>query len=211
MIRALIRPSYRWVLLLCLALVPACGKQEPAKPAPALTQAQAASLRQQVEDLRQQAMDLSSQITQLRREHMEVMSELTTQTQRLAASLNSIDGQLGGKPIPLAIRPVAVTKGTPAADRDHAGGPIGPFARFLLIVISLLAIWIIARLFLKHLSEDEEEEDDELAPDEESPAEAETLHTPQTPAPAPAPAPEVKNPLEGEPQPPNNEGTEHKG
>lgn len=208
MIRSLIRPSYRWVLLLCLALVPACGKKEPAKPAPALTQEQADGLRKQVEELRQQAMDLSSQITQLRRDHMDMMSELTTQTQRLAASLNSIDSQLGGKMVPLAIRPAPAGKGT-AAEHNRGKGPISPFARFLLIVIILCAIWVLARLFLKHLSEDEEEEDDDLAPDEESPVEAEMPRDQQTPA--PAPTPEVKNPLEGEPLSQNNEGAEHKG
>lgn len=190
MVRTWVRSVAGWMALMCLALGLGCGSDEPVPqaPAPALTTAQAAQMRQEIEALRARTMELTQLLQQLRREHMTALDRFTTETVAISAQLNTMNVRLGGKAVPLGVKtaPQPVRKAAPAEERGKE--PLGPLARLALIVICLFAIWVIARLFLGRLSEDDEEDDDfgPEAADEEAPSGEETAKG----------APQVENPLE---------------
>lgn len=198
MIRNLLRPIYGWTALACLALALGCGggKKEAAQTAPAIDP----QLKARLEALNERADRLSHQIASLREETTQRISEMTSESQSLALEANALTRQYGGKPLPTA----PVKAGQPAAAAKTKGkGPISPLGRLMLIVIALLAIWIIARIFLGRLEEEEEEEDDDLfaeGGDDEAGADkgASRPSAPEIPPAAPG-APAAKEAPEGKP------------
>lgn len=159
MIRDLLRPICGWAALACLALALGCGgNKQPAKTAPALDP----QLKARLEALNERADRLNRQIASLREETTQRISDMTSESQSLTLEANALVRQLGGKPIV----PVNAKAAHPAAPGETAAkrkGPIGALARLMLIVIALLAIWIIARIFLGRMEEEEDEEDDPFA------------------------------------------------
>lgn len=210
MVRTLMRPVAGWMALICLTLALGCGGDEQAKtPAPALTTAQAAQMRQEIEALRARTMELTQLMQQLRREHMTALDRFTTETQAIAAQLNVLDVRLGGKAVPLGVRSVAPVRKNGAAAEEHEKGPLGPLPRLALIVICLFAIWIIARLFLGRLSEDDEEDDDLAADEEVATEEGAVRLTPEVQNPLEESRPATETPAEQAPEK-GNEGGEPK-
>ena len=157
MIRNLLRPIYGWTALACLALALGCGggKKESAPTAPVIDP----QLKARLEAFNERADRLSHQIASLREETVQRIAEMTSESQTLALEANALTRQYGGKPLPPApAKPGQTASGT----KPKGKGPISPLGRLMLIVIALLAIWIIARIFLGRLEDEEEEEDDDL-------------------------------------------------